>query len=141
MRCGAGAALVLAVLSACAPGPQAAVAPSGSPSASPLESPSPVPSPVPIVYGPPQYRALWVDALHDGIKSPAQVEKLVADAHRANINALIVQVRKGGDAYFNHADETRALDIVGSRGTGTTQVQPGCRRPTTRSGRHGGATA
>jgi len=107
---------VLAVLSACAPGPQAAVAPSGSPSASPLESPSPVSSPVPIVYGPPQYRALWVDALHDGIKSPAQVEKLVADAHRANINALIVQVRKGGDAYFNHADETRALDIVGSRG-------------------------
>jgi len=71
---------------------------------------------VPIVYGPPQYRALWVDALHDGIKSPAQVEKLVADAHRANINALIVQVRKGGDAYFNHANEPRALDIVGSRG-------------------------
>jgi uncharacterized lipoprotein YddW (UPF0748 family) len=59
---------------------------------------------------------MWVDALHDGIKSPAQVEKLVADAHRANINALIVQVRKGGDAYFNHADEPRALDIVGSRG-------------------------
>jgi uncharacterized lipoprotein YddW (UPF0748 family) len=59
---------------------------------------------------------MWVDALHDGIKSPAQVEKLVADAHRANINALIVQVRKGGDAYFNHADEPRALDIVASRG-------------------------
>jgi uncharacterized lipoprotein YddW (UPF0748 family) len=57
-----------------------------------------------------------VDALHDGIKSPAQVEKLIADAHRANINALFVQVRKGGDAYFNHADEPRALDIVGSRG-------------------------
>jgi uncharacterized lipoprotein YddW (UPF0748 family) len=59
---------------------------------------------------------MWVDALHDGIKSPAQVVKLVADAHRANINALIVQVRKGGDAYFNHADEPRALDIVASRG-------------------------
>ncbi len=112
----ARALLVLAVLSACAPAPQATVAPSASASASPLDSPSPVPTPVPIVYGPPQYRALWVDALHDGIKSPAQVEKLVADAHRANINALIVQVRKGGDAYFNHADEPRALDIVGSRG-------------------------
>jgi uncharacterized lipoprotein YddW (UPF0748 family) len=71
------------------------------------------PSPSPIVYGAPQYRALWVDAFHDGIKSPAQVQKLVADAHRANINALIIQVRKAGDAYFNRSDEPRATDIVG----------------------------
>jgi uncharacterized lipoprotein YddW (UPF0748 family) len=71
------------------------------------------PSPSPIVYGTPQYRALWVDAFHDGIKSPAQVQKLVADAHRANINALIIQVRKAGDAYFNRSDEPRATDIIG----------------------------
>jgi len=74
---------------------------------------SPSPSPSPIVYDPPQYRALWVDAFHDGMKSPAQVEKLVADAHRANLNALIVQVRKAGDAYFNRSDEPRATDITG----------------------------
>ena len=116
MRRTYGALVVLVVLSGCTPGPQAAAAPSASPSAFPLESPSPSPTPLPITYGPPQYRALWVDALHDGIKSPAQVEKLVSDAHRANINALFVQVRLGGDAYFNHADEPRALDIVGSRG-------------------------
>ncbi|OLC25220.1 MAG: hypothetical protein AUG06_06645 [Actinobacteria bacterium 13_1_20CM_2_65_11] len=79
----------------------------------PTISPSPSPSPSPIVYGPPQYRALWVDAFHNGMKSPAQVEKLVADAHRANINALIVQVRKAGDAYFNRSDEPRASDIQG----------------------------
>src|SRR5712692_384229 len=72
-----------------------------------------IPSPSPLVFGPPQYRALWVDAFHDGMKSPAQVEKLVADAHRANLNALIVQVRKAGDAYFNKADEPRASDILG----------------------------
>src|SRR4029077_15984490 len=78
-------------------------------------SPTPSPSPSPIVYGPAQYRALWVDAFHDGTKSRAQVEKLVADAHRANINALIVQVRKAGDAYFNRSDEPRASDIVGPR--------------------------
>ena len=59
---------------------------------------------------------MWVDAFHDGIKSPAQVEKLVADAHRANLNALFVQVRKRGDAYFSRADEARAVDITGSRG-------------------------
>jgi len=75
--------------------------------------PTPTPSPSPIVFGPPQYRALWVDAFHDGMKSPAQVEKLVADAHRANLNALIVQVRKAGDAYFNRSDEPRAADIIG----------------------------
>ena len=74
------------------------------------------PSPTPVQLGPPQYRALWVDAFHDGIKSPAQVEKLVADAKRANLNALIVQVRKRGDAYFNRADEPRATDITGTRG-------------------------
>jgi uncharacterized lipoprotein YddW (UPF0748 family) len=79
----------------------------------PIISPSPSPSPSPIVYGPSQYRALWVDAFHNGMKSPAQVEKLVADAHRANINALIVQVRKAGDAYFNRSDEPRASDIQG----------------------------
>src|SRR5258708_38877386 len=64
---------------------------------------SPSPSASPIAYGPPQYRALWVDAFHDGMKSPAQVEKLVANAHGANLNALIVQVRKAGDAYFNRS--------------------------------------
>ena len=72
--------------------------------------------PAAVQLGPPQYRALWVDAFHDGIKSPAQVEKLVADAKRANLNTLLVQVRKRGDAYFNRADEPRAGDIKGSRG-------------------------
>ncbi len=81
--------------------------------ASLLGAASPSPSPSPIVYAQPEYRALWVDAFHDGIKSPAQVEKLVADAHRANLNALIVQVRKAGDAYFNRSDEPRATDITG----------------------------
>src|SRR2546425_7795594 len=76
-------------------------------------TPSPSPSPSPVVFGTPQYRALWVDAFHDGIKSRAQVEKLVSDAHRANLNALIVQVRKRGDAYFNIGDEPRATDIQG----------------------------
>ncbi len=95
------AVLLIASLIACAAQPAAAAAV------------SPTPSPSPIAFGPPQYRALWVDAFHDGMKSPAQVEKLVADAHRANLNALIVQVRKAGDAYFNRSDEPRATDIQG----------------------------
>jgi uncharacterized lipoprotein YddW (UPF0748 family) len=59
---------------------------------------------------------MWVDGFNDGIKSRAQVEKLVADARHANLNALIVQVRKRGDAYFNRSEEPKALDITGSRG-------------------------
>src|SRR6202521_5493283 len=88
---------------------------SQTPAATGTTSPSPAPSSSssPITLGPPQYRALWVDAFHDGIKSPAQVEKLVADAHRGNLNALIVQVRKRGDAYFNQSDGPRATDIQG----------------------------
>ena len=73
------------------------------------------PSPSPTPPAPPEYRAIWVDAFHDGIKSPAQVEKLVADAKRANLNTLLVQVHKTGDAYFNRSDEPRAKDIVGPR--------------------------
>jgi uncharacterized lipoprotein YddW (UPF0748 family) len=77
---------------------------------------SPSPSPAsPVAFGQPEYRALWVDAFHDGIKSPAQVGKLVADARRANLNALFVQVRKTGDAYFNRSDEPRAKDVTPPR--------------------------
>ena len=90
--------------------------PSAIATVSPGESPTPSPIASPIVLGPPQYRALWVDAFHDGMKSPLQVEKLVADAHRGNLNALVVQVRKRGDAYFNLADEPRATDIQGPPG-------------------------
>src|SRR2546430_1500725 len=33
---------------------------------------------------PPQYRALWVDAFHDGMKSPAQRDKLFVDLARSD---------------------------------------------------------
>jgi uncharacterized lipoprotein YddW (UPF0748 family) len=74
--------------------------------------PPPVP-PTPVELGPAQYRALWVDAFHDGMKSETQIRKLVADAHRANLNALFVQVRPRGDALFNRSDEPRASGIDG----------------------------
>ncbi len=57
-----------------------------------------------------QFRGLWVDAYHDGAKSPVQIDRLLADARRANINALIIQVRKRGDAYYTRGPEPRADD-------------------------------
>lgn len=48
-----------------------------------------------------ELRALWVDAFHPGLKTPEEVDRLVDEAARANINTLIVQVRRRGDAYYN----------------------------------------
>ncbi len=60
--------------------------------------------------GRPEVRALWVDAFHNGIKTPAQVEQLVKDALTGNINTLIVQVRRRGDAYYHRSIEPRTED-------------------------------
>jgi uncharacterized lipoprotein YddW (UPF0748 family) len=105
-----GAVLLVTTLISCT-----SQTPEATTRVSPFPSPTPSPSPSPIALAAPQFRALWVDAFHDGMKSPAQVEKLVADARRGNLNALIVQVRKRGDAYFNQSDEPRATDIQGPR--------------------------
>jgi uncharacterized lipoprotein YddW (UPF0748 family) len=59
-----------------------------------------------------EVRALWVDAFHDGIKTPAQVERLVADARRANVNTLLVQVRRRGDLLYRGGPEPLADDIA-----------------------------
>src|SRR5262245_52873708 len=47
-----------------------------------------------------QWRAPWVDAFNPGLKTPEQVSPLVAHLKPLNCNAVIVQVRKRGDAYF-----------------------------------------
>lgn len=57
-----------------------------------------------------QIRGFWVDAWHDGFKTPQQIEQLIADAHTANANTLFVQVRRRGDSYFNESVEPRAAD-------------------------------
>ena len=59
---------------------------------------------------PPELRAVWVDAFHDGFKTPRQVDELVAWAREANLNALFVQVRRRGDAYYLKSFEPRAED-------------------------------
>lgn len=54
---------------------------------------------------PPEIRALWVDAFHEGIRSPREADDLVTAAKRAHINTLIVQVRRRGDALYTRGDE------------------------------------
>ncbi len=48
----------------------------------------------------PEFRAIWVDGFHAGIRTPDEVAKLVADAKAGNFNVLIVQVRRRGDSYY-----------------------------------------
>jgi uncharacterized lipoprotein YddW (UPF0748 family) len=47
-----------------------------------------------------ELRAFWVDGFHPGIRSPEEAERLVTEAKKANINALIVQVRRRADSFY-----------------------------------------
>ena len=58
-----------------------------------------------------EFRAFWVDAFHGGIKSRAEVDQLIRDVRAARANAVLVQVRRRGDAYFNHSIEPRAAEL------------------------------
>ncbi len=61
-----------------------------------------------------ELRGFWVDAFNAGFKSSSDVTQLVADARAGNFNALFVQVRKRGDAYYLGGLEPKATDITGS---------------------------
>lgn len=54
---------------------------------------------------PPELRAVWVDAFHEGIRSPREADELVVAARRANLNTLMVQVRRRGDALYTKGVE------------------------------------
>src|SRR5579859_1069538 len=69
-----------------------------------------VPLPTVQPMDPPELRGVWVDAFHDGFKTPQQVDELVAWARRANLNALFVEVRRRGDAYYLKSFEPRTED-------------------------------
>ena len=68
------------------------------------------PSPTVQALDAPELRAVWVDAFHDGFKTAQQVDDLVAWARAANLNALFVEVRRRGDAYYLNSFEPRAED-------------------------------
>jgi len=59
----------------------------------------------------PRYQAVWVDAFHDGFKTPEQTRRLIAWARRHFVNALFIEVRKTADAYYNSRVEPKAPDI------------------------------
>ena len=59
---------------------------------------------------PDEVRALWV--LRTSLTSAASIDALVHTAHERGFNALLVQVRGRGDAYYASDIEPRAADLV-----------------------------
>ncbi|MGC9335692.1 MAG: family 10 glycosylhydrolase, partial [Anaerolineae bacterium] len=57
-----------------------------------------------------EFRALWVDAYHDGIKNRRQIDELIETANAGSFNALVVQVRRRGDTYYPSAIDPWAPD-------------------------------
>ena len=62
-----------------------------------------------------EFRAFWIDAYHPGIKSPVEIDQLIRDVRVARANAVLVQVRRRGDAYYNHSIEPRGPSCGSSR--------------------------
>jgi uncharacterized lipoprotein YddW (UPF0748 family) len=59
----------------------------------------------------PQLRAFWVDAFHEGFKTPAQTQRLITEARNAGANALFVQMRRRADSYYRNSLEPPASDL------------------------------
>jgi uncharacterized lipoprotein YddW (UPF0748 family) len=58
-----------------------------------------------------EFRGAWVTAWNHGFLTPTEADQTVAAAKAANINALFIQVRKVGDAYYSSSYEPRASNI------------------------------
>ncbi|MGI8905945.1 MAG: glycoside hydrolase family 10 protein [Candidatus Sumerlaeaceae bacterium] len=56
---------------------------------------------------PTEYRALWVDVFHKGLRTRAEADDMLATARAANYNAIVIQVRKACDAYYDSGVEPK----------------------------------
>ncbi len=78
-------------------------------------------SPAPLKAQNPEFRAFWVDAFHAGFKNSSDVTTLLRNIRNANCNAVVVELRKRGDAYYTpntsyvdyepHATDTSPADF------------------------------
>ncbi|MDW8322217.1 MAG: family 10 glycosylhydrolase [Armatimonadota bacterium] len=64
------------------------------------------------VHAAPELRAFWVDTWHAALRTPAEVDAMLQAARTARANALFVEVRKRGDAYYLSHYEPLASDVA-----------------------------
>src|SRR3954468_13828129 len=62
----------------------------------------------------PEYRAYWVDTFRTPFATKVDVERIVEAAVESNANALFVQVRRRGDAWYLDAAEPLAEAMDGT---------------------------
>ena len=55
---------------------------------------------------------MWADTFHAGLRNSTETAALIAAARAANCNAVVVEVRKRGDAYYRNGLEPVATDVV-----------------------------
>jgi uncharacterized lipoprotein YddW (UPF0748 family) len=60
-----------------------------------------------------EYRCIWADSWGTSFLNATQAADLVNQCRAANINTIIIEVRKIGDAYYSSALEPRATNISG----------------------------
>ena len=58
-----------------------------------------------------EFRGIWADGWHGNFSTAAEVSQIIADARSGNFNAVVVEVRRRGDAYYNGLYEPKATDI------------------------------
>jgi uncharacterized lipoprotein YddW (UPF0748 family) len=90
----------------------------------------------PVVSFPSEFRGLWVDAFGPGFFNPEQVRKLAADCRKYNFNAVIVEMRRRGDAFYNSNYDPRTTvittnfdalaEIIKECHTGTPRIEVHC---------------
>lgn len=68
-------------------------------------------TPPPTSAAPQEMRGLWV--VRDSLASPAAIRQVIDNAAAHHFNALFVQVRGRGDAYYQSALEPRAEELAG----------------------------
>jgi uncharacterized lipoprotein YddW (UPF0748 family) len=60
-----------------------------------------------------EYRCIWADSWNPSFLNQSQAQELVNTCRDNNINTIIVEVRKTGDAYYTSLLEPRATNISG----------------------------
>src|SRR4051812_14285815 len=58
-----------------------------------------------------EFRAMWADAFHAGLRNGTETSAVIAAARAAKCNAVMVEVRKRGDAYYRNGLEPPATQI------------------------------
>lgn len=58
-----------------------------------------------------EYRVLWVDVFHPGLRSRAEADTMLRTARQAGYNTIVIEVRKACDAYYNSTMEPKNSSV------------------------------